>query len=382
MNAPGHLVSQRAEISVLTWLRGLAALLVIVSHTVRATESGYGTNGEGASFLLFDVLDLGALGVTLFFVLSGCTLYISNTSLQAASLRGVAGFYLKRFMRIWPAFFVAMCAYLVFRPIFQEFYGAPLGNWIEQQFLAESTITDIIKYLLLIFNITGPDGLYNNAFWSLPVEFQYYLLFPVLLLSMRWSAHIAPVVITGGLYLLAKTGVVHINSTIVLTLAFTFAAGMMIGHVYLHHSIRIPQKLAMPLIAVVIAMASLMANGVVPIEAYRVIPGEYEFYGICGIALVTFTLFGECALPRLIEPALMYLGHISYSLYLYHNLLIAIAAILLISLNVHAGWTWLATVALFAFPGTVLIATISYRWVELPGIRFGRTLYRLIGLGR
>jgi len=64
-------------IEQLTWLRGFAAFLVIVSHTLRATEVEYLKGDEASSNILMTLLDLGSFGVVLFFVLSGCTLYIS-----------------------------------------------------------------------------------------------------------------------------------------------------------------------------------------------------------------------------------------------------------------------------------------------------------------
>lgn len=71
-------LEQNSHISRLTWLRGLAALFVVIAHSIRATEVSYLQGNHVSNFSFFSLLDLGNYGVVLFFALSGCTLYISN----------------------------------------------------------------------------------------------------------------------------------------------------------------------------------------------------------------------------------------------------------------------------------------------------------------
>ena len=55
----------------LTYLRGIAAFFVLVSHTLRATEVKYNSNDEVGDFVIMSLFDMGSFGVVLFFVLSG-----------------------------------------------------------------------------------------------------------------------------------------------------------------------------------------------------------------------------------------------------------------------------------------------------------------------
>jgi peptidoglycan/LPS O-acetylase OafA/YrhL len=369
-------MTNRSEIESLTWLRGLAALSVVVSHSMQALDVRYHPADELPGFGALHALSLGSLGVALFFVLSGCTLTLSNSKLSIRSGRALTGFYAKRFFRIWPAYAVALLAYLAFRPLFQSLYGEPLGHWVETQFFTPASLTDLLKYLGLVFNITGPAELYNNAFWSLPVEFQYYLMFPLFLLSMRALSIFGPVLIAGGLFFLGRSGILPLDSNLVLELGFTFAAGMVLGHVYTRWSFRLNRKLALLLITVITALASLMSNDVVPIEVYRIIPSEWVFCGLCGVALVSIVLFSDIQLPDpFLKPAL-YLGKISYSLYLYHNLLIAVAVLGLIHFEIQGDWTRTLWVCVWAFGGSLALAALSYRWIEEPAIRLGKRMNR------
>ncbi|CAH1087199.1 acyltransferase family protein [Candidatus Nitrotoga sp. 1052] len=103
----------KPRLEQLTWLRGIAAFLVIVSHSIRATEIKYSSLDEPSYFLPLGLLDLGSYAVALFFVLSGCTLWISNGKMSG--LRDIRHYYLKRTFRIWPTFnlFVGISVLLI-----------------------------------------------------------------------------------------------------------------------------------------------------------------------------------------------------------------------------------------------------------------------------
>ena len=186
----------------LTWLRGLAAFFVICGHSLRALDPVYHNESVISQAHPFRFLDLGTFGVLLFFVLSGCTLTISN-GLNFNTKNHIAIFMVKRFFRIWPAFFLSILLYAIFRLVFQEFYVDQQGFWVEYQFMAQVDWYDFLTYITLIFNYTGNNGLFNNAFWSLPVEFQYYILFPMILMSYRYLSIFGPILIGGILYFLS-----------------------------------------------------------------------------------------------------------------------------------------------------------------------------------
>lgn len=95
------------HLDVLTWLRAIAAMLVIVTHVKSATYVAYSTNDEPSYSFAISLLDLGAFAVYLFFALSGCTLFISNSQ-NLKSLSSFGDFFIKRFMRIWPLFAISL----------------------------------------------------------------------------------------------------------------------------------------------------------------------------------------------------------------------------------------------------------------------------------
>ncbi|MCL1479000.1 MAG: acyltransferase family protein [Marinobacter sp.] len=95
----------KVNLAQLTWMRGLAAFWVICSHVNRAAEVGYTPQDTASNSVILSIFDLGTLGVALFFTLSGVTLFLSN---QKISTESPLRFYIKRFFRIWPAYFCSI----------------------------------------------------------------------------------------------------------------------------------------------------------------------------------------------------------------------------------------------------------------------------------
>ena len=363
-------------IEQLTWLRGFAAFLVIVSHSLRATEVKYSPDDEAASSLLMSLFDLGSFGVVLFFVLSGCTLYISNAS-KVGGHRNIMAFYLKRFFRIWPAYIVALAAYMLFREYFSNHYITPLGHWVEQQFLASYSAADALSYAMLTFNLTGPEGLFNNAFWSLPVEFQYYLIFPLLVLSLR-SGIIGPLAIGALLYLVPRTGLIDIDDDTVFLLAFSFCGGVAVGYLYTNFDVSIRGRTGFALLSILLLFISLITNGFIPLPDIPLLAERWNWYGGIAIISVYLVLITRFDLHNRMEAFLSHYGNISYSTYLYHNIFVGLSVLFMVNMGIHDGSLKLFLTFSFTLLATYVVASLSYRYIERPFIGIGRSMVKRI----
>lgn len=356
----------------LTWLRGIAALLVLFSHINRANEQSY--SGElKQEFWLLNWLDLGSFGVALFFTLSGCTLYLSASKVGFTGPGSWAAFYLKRFFRIWPAFALALVAYLLAGQLLHDVLLPYKDGWLASQFLTPYTTTDLVNYLLLVFNFTGPAGLFNNAFWSLPVEFQYYLFLPLLVVLLQ---RFGPLALFGMIalgHLLYKADFAQIDSSLVFRLFFTFCLGVYAGYLHQRIQLRLPANLALPAILTLTTFVYLFSEGVF---AGLPMPSEWVIYGFVAVVCVLFTTMTNFVLPPVIAKFLSFYGDISYSLYLLHNLAIALVVVSFVH---YAHWL-LPYKLLFLTIATTAISTflawLFYKFVELPCIRIGRRLTR------
>ena len=372
-------MSEKVYIDQLTWLRGFAAYVVVVSHSLRATEVTYLPGQEAAQSWLVSLFDLGSYGVVLFFALSGCTLYISNNNLNPSG-RDVAGFYIKRFFRIWPAFAVSILVYLAFRPVFAAFYGGPQDHWIEGQFLIDFDFSDLLAYFTLTFNITGPSSIINNAYWSLPVEFQYYLIFPLLMISLRYLGIMGPALIGAVIFLLPKFGLVEFDRNIVFTLAFSFCGGVIVGHLYKIWPQRFNWIVGGALLLFCFAVCSFVSKKVISLPSYPVLNDKWVWYGVFGVVSVFAVLNTEYKIGGWFERFLERFGTISYSTYLYHNVVIAALVLLMPVLGITSGnmrlWFCLGGASIL----TYYLAALSYDYVEKPSIRLGHKVIDLFSL--
>lgn len=159
-----------SRIAGLDLLRAAAILMVLFAHYPK---------GEGSHGMVTRVLNFGWTGVDLFFVLSGYLIGVQLFKPIAASGKPQLGiFYLKRFGRTLPAYFVILAIYFALDP-------APSPVW---------------RFLTLTQNFGSPNTFTPS--WSLCVEEQFYLLFPwFALFARRMVVYAVPLVLLAGLAL-------------------------------------------------------------------------------------------------------------------------------------------------------------------------------------
>ncbi|MFT3955114.1 MAG: acyltransferase [Piscinibacter sp.] len=157
-------VDQR--LPALDGLRGVAILLVLLHQLLVVDPATLGPWARRAGYLL----DIGWVGVTLFFVLSGFLITHLLLSLQGQP-GALRSFYVRRALRIVPLAWLMVLAMFVLRPATGL---PPISN--EPDHAA--------WYLLFLSNwakVFGLGGGELPSFWSLGVEEQFYLLWPALL---------------------------------------------------------------------------------------------------------------------------------------------------------------------------------------------------------
>src|SRR5262245_30496387 len=175
-----------SHIPALDGLRGLAILLVLLVHTYYPA-GGIARHQSTLDRACLHVCGLGWCGVDLFFALSG--FLITGILLQAKGGEdALRNFYLRRALRIFPLYYLVVLARLFILP------GRAFDPW-------EST-----SYLLYFSNFWRSAHLAVTPFdnfvgptWSLAVEEQFYLLWPLLVfLLSRRSLLILCVVLLGA----------------------------------------------------------------------------------------------------------------------------------------------------------------------------------------
>jgi peptidoglycan/LPS O-acetylase OafA/YrhL len=337
-------------------VRGLAILMVLLDHGFAADQVPY--QAHATRFLLgFEYLfRLGHMGVHLFFLLSG--FLITGILLDSRSQPDYfPNFYLRRVLRIAPAYLL-MVAVLF------------LTHSITARYLAVC--------LLCLCNMPGLLGCGSqySALWSLSVEEQFYLVWPLLIrkLSLRSFTLLcaALVLLTPVLRFVLLYGPVFLQDIRFKTWAVAdfFAAGALLALAARlpHLRPRLHQAVAPLLLlgAVLLALQSLLPYPSTPtlLNVAHATSLEPWLFAFSGFVLLAFLHPGIAA--HLACRPFIFLAKISYGLYLCHPFLFTL---------VNAHWPLHANTSADIFPQLLLrflaeaalsiaIATLSRYTVE------------------
>jgi peptidoglycan/LPS O-acetylase OafA/YrhL len=170
----------RDSIVALEGVRAIACLTVIWYHINLATKGPQSAQRIGVwspqdvGPLLSELAHVGWCGVTLFFVLSGFLLFLpyARSMLFDTPWPGLRRFYLRRMFRIWPGYFASLALLILLA--YPEYLRPE--RW--QEFL-----------LFVTFFMDSSSKTFdhlNGPYWTLAVEWQYYILLPFLAWGMRW----------------------------------------------------------------------------------------------------------------------------------------------------------------------------------------------------
>ncbi|WP_316188312.1 MULTISPECIES: acyltransferase [unclassified Bradyrhizobium] len=160
----------KSFLPALTGLRFVAAFSVIISHSLLWV---FRSDDHGPIFSFFS--SLSALGMTLFFVLSGFVIH-HNYSDIVGTKSGLRKFFVARFARLYPLYFLALATELVIR-------RPPVDDLIALPFYL--TLTQTWLYLPILGKpLASQFGSMTSVSWSISTEVFFYLSFPALCLVL------------------------------------------------------------------------------------------------------------------------------------------------------------------------------------------------------
>jgi peptidoglycan/LPS O-acetylase OafA/YrhL len=167
-------------------LRFIAALMVFLRHGISPCYEYLPIKNNVLERVL-NTLSSGGAGVTLFFVLSG--FLITFLLLEEHDQNGriaLKKFYFRRALRIWPLYFLVLLFTFFLYPFLKELIGAnnPLCSniWYHVSFLSNFDVIHIESYC------AGKSAMSQNITWSISVEEQFYLFWPLLFILLPQSS--------------------------------------------------------------------------------------------------------------------------------------------------------------------------------------------------
>ena len=315
-------VNPKRRIDELDSLRGVAALVVVLYHYTFRFEELFGIE------FITDYFNLphGHYGVELFFVISGFVIFMS-----IEKTNNPFKFFYKRFVRLYPTFWIAM----IFSFICISLFGPELLKVSVSDFLVNFTM------IPSFFNVDSVDGVY----WTLKVEMFFYLVvFLVLVLKKKESYKLL-----GYLYI-----VLGIISFIILRPTFYYFYGSLFLIGINYYKIWKGNSNWQNHLQIFICLVLTLFYS------------SLEFFIVTSILVSVFYLMVFEKLKFLKISFLLFLGKISYSLYLIHQYLGYTIQLKLIDTGIENFLILLIIPLLIS----ILIASLITFYIEKPIITF------------
>ncbi|MDP4198023.1 MAG: acyltransferase [Bacteroidota bacterium] len=383
-------------------LRGIAALMVAGYHI----WGHYGiypfpslgvvpyTSDAGFFAYLVSPLRWGYLGVSLFLVLSGFCIHLPFARRKQSGEQydfNARAFYLRRLWRLYPAYAVSV-----------------IGTFLLLTLLYPTTSTEVPSHNLgdLLSHLTLTQGYFDryfysivNVYWSLALEFQLYLLYPIFLYSfykLGATRAVAVLTVVALAWRIVSLDVFHYQ---LISISWTGPYAMMgsvlarmpewlfgawLAEWYVHGGHQKARRMSLAFISALILLLAILSS-----LDQRLWSLTDILFGLGFAYLIGASITPRKAVIASKEPTrtswlatnfyrrLVWIGTISYSLYLF-----------------HAQLSWIANPWIRTLPGTILpfalrtvvlilsipVIAFIYRFVEAPFLkapRLGERFHKL-----
>lgn len=344
----------KTRIQELDALRGLASLSVVLFHFTHLTADAP---------KIRDGFNLGWMGVHLFFIISGFVIFLTIEKCSDWK-----DFIVNRFSRLYPAYWFAVTFTSILILLYvKDYYKSSGGDSPTKTFFAYKYLINMtmLQYYFKVKDMDGP-------YWTLTIELVFYT-FMLIIFVAKSLKHIEKI---GFLFL-----------CLCLIYSFTFEY---IDNNFILHKLRVAfplinyfplffagiviYKLKFVEVTLFRSMLLLFCFFVQPFLFEKtnltfVTPKEYIF--VLSVFLMIFTLYLSGNLKFIINKYTIFLGEVSYGLYLIHQFVCCY--IILPFLLKHGLNIWISYLIALAF--ALVLAAFINKTIEKPAMKYLRNKY-------
>ncbi|MBD1557834.1 acyltransferase [Vibrio sp. S9_S30] len=385
--------SSLSSLPLLTPLRGFAALFVVLYHARLVLFPQWKSSIAGYTYFL----ERGYIWVDLFFILSGYVMIhvYRNTFKDGVTLTDWRQFMWLRFSRIYPLFLITLLTLIAWESFKASegilFYAGPL---MEKWNLAGQAPFEgpynrgdaILSNLLMLQSMETSGGLsWNISSWSLSIEWLVYLCFPAIALTLLkpfGRSYVVPVIALLMVYALVaqSNSLDHTKSAEALIRG---ASGFMLGAWMcsnVSHGWMAKCQGGFWVWAMVVGVVFSMHFR----SSSLSLMSTYVFMTLL-VGISAVQMKPKQRLIRILDNRVtQFLGDISYSVYLWHAVLLLAGTELIhyVAPEKLAWWyeqtTWSAgLIGITVFLAmTIIVSTLSYHGIERPAQRWLRGLFQ------
>jgi len=337
----------------LDYLRGLAAFGIMIYHYLTWTLGKFSADTFMGR--------LGIYGVSIFYVLSGLTLYYVYYDKMKPSKQDIFSFFKKRIFRIFPLLWlVTLTAILLSRKM--------------------PDLTNLFLNLTGLFGFVRWDKYFSAGIWSIGNELVFYVFFPLFILFIK---RFKPLMIVLSLVLFALYlyfAFVKLNPDLTLSeqwknyvnplnQAFLFLGGFLIG--FFFHATKIKNSVILSLLLLAFtAFTFYPATG----NTISIVTGANRliFTACCFLICICFYKL-TLKFPTFIHKPLTLLGEASYSVYLLHPIIWTLTGIATGLFSKYILYFPVSARLIFSVLLTLIISYFVYQYFEKYFMKLGRT---------
>jgi peptidoglycan/LPS O-acetylase OafA/YrhL len=358
-----------SRITELDGLRGVAIFMVMSFHYIN-NQLHEATTVPAR--VLYKLTSYGWVGVDLFFVLSG---YLIGSILIANSYSQnlFTTFYVRRIARIFPTYYLLVICFLVM---------TSLPSLNANDFLTGNRVLPDWSYLTFTNNIymAWLNNMGNKAMsisWSIAIEEQFYLIFPLVIYLLRKTRYLPAVlivaIVAAPVFRSMFAGWIA-PYVLLMCRMDSIAAGALVAYCGINYDLGdVVRKYRFHLLGALLGLIGVC--GMAYYLFHDIGSVRHTLFAFCFAIILLFSLTMKkwVLIALLRNKWLVFVGTISYSLYLFHYLVLGLTHQLMsgnADIGMHNSRDLMVTV--IAFVISILLASLLYKFVEKPIMKYGK----------
>ncbi|MFC6221880.1 acyltransferase family protein [Hymenobacter artigasi] len=352
---PLSLPANRPRLGNLDYLRGLSATSIMIYH--------YTTWSTGELSAQSFLGRIGIYGVAIFYILSGLTLAYAYNNRLSFSKTSLGDFFKKRLFRILPLLWLA------------TLLSIALSKKIP-------AIADILLNLSGLFGFFKWNTYFATGAWSIGNELVFYSLFPILLIGMNKNRYLQGIItffilschilftfrIINPNELLAKQWHLYTNP---FNQIFFFYAGILLYKLFSNTILKKYTGIGIGLTGLCILL--FYPSSTINVDLVTGINRVFFTLSCCLICLSFYK--SQYLLPQLLDTWLAFLGRASYSIYLLHPIVYAVAKAFFKILSKHSFVLPEGLLLAVSIIATLFTSYFVHKYFEVRFIRIGAKSY-------
>ncbi|MGE6585574.1 acyltransferase family protein [Raoultella planticola] len=347
-------------------LRGIMSLWVVVGHSLGCLPQLRG----GVSPTLYNIF-----AVDVFIILSGFVIFFMiNTKKQ-----NYAEYITQRAFRIFSIYLLATLASILLIGFTKDMFALiPNGALTQGRIntinaFLENPIPHVMSHITLFQGLIPSEILPFSAntiigqAWSVSIEWQFYIIAPFIFVLMKMNKKPSlNIYLFFMVFSLVAMGMILKNGAFISSKLPMFFVGFLSFFFFRDYSDKFNRQELITIYAVIIILCALVLKG----ESLAIL--------IWFTALFSTLTSAVSHEKNIISKALtnkyvLYIGKISYSIYMVHMIAVAVAIYILHKFSIF-NLTWYFYLPLISIVVTTIISVVTYNTIEKPFIRLGRKI--------